>query len=109
VVLVGVDLVVSDGDEDQDEERMCEESSGAWSMGSISSCDGGEARLKVERAAGASGVVSRRCFAARLSKLKTSVDALGYGEQRSVGLGCWSYLPSSETCVHSGSRADLRR
>jgi hypothetical protein len=56
VVLVGVIPVVSDGDEDQDEERTSEESSGAWSTGSIASCDGGEARLEVERAAGASGV-----------------------------------------------------
>jgi hypothetical protein len=58
VVLVGIDLVVSDGYEDQDEERTCEESSGAWSTGLISSCDDGEARLEVERAAGASGVGS---------------------------------------------------
>jgi hypothetical protein len=48
--------VVPRGEEDSDEVQSGEGSSGAWSAGSIASCDGAEAQLEVERAAGASGV-----------------------------------------------------
>jgi hypothetical protein len=52
--------VVPRGEEDSDEVQSGEGSSGAWSAGSIDSCDGAEARLEVERAAGASGGIA--CF-----------------------------------------------
>jgi hypothetical protein len=48
--------VVPRGEQDSDEVQSSEGSSGAWSVGSIASCNGVEARLGVERAAGASGV-----------------------------------------------------
>jgi hypothetical protein len=67
-VLDGDASAISDGDEDQDKKRMGEGSSGAWSAGSIASCDGAEARLEVERAAGASGVRWPRGFAAEQSE-----------------------------------------
>jgi hypothetical protein len=49
-------LVPPSGREVADEMRRIAAESGAWSPWSITSCDGGEARLEVERAAGASGV-----------------------------------------------------
>jgi hypothetical protein len=60
--------VVPRGEEDLDEVQSAEGSSGAWSAGSIASCDGAEARLEVERAAGASGVHRPRGFAAEQSE-----------------------------------------
>jgi hypothetical protein len=67
-VLDGDTSAVSDGDEDQDEKRMGEGSLGAWSAGSIASCDGAEAWLEVEQAAGALGVHRPRGFAAEQSE-----------------------------------------
>jgi hypothetical protein len=52
--------VASDVDGEVDELRLGKGISCAWSAGSIAFCDGGEARLEVERAAGASGVDVRR-------------------------------------------------
>jgi hypothetical protein len=51
-----------------DEARRVEGSSSAWSAGSIASCDRAEARLEVERAAGASGERWPRGFAADKSE-----------------------------------------
>jgi hypothetical protein len=58
-------LVVPRGEEDSDEVQSGERSSGAWSAGSIASCDGAKARLRVERAAGASKVRRSQGFAAK--------------------------------------------
>jgi hypothetical protein len=49
-------MVASSIDGEVDELRLGKGISSAWSAGSIAFYDGGEARLEVERAAGASGV-----------------------------------------------------
>jgi hypothetical protein len=58
VLVVPGDGKVADG------ARKIMASSGVWSTASISSCDGGGARLEVERAAGASGDEIRHRFPA---------------------------------------------
>jgi hypothetical protein len=58
-------LVASGVDGEVDELRLGKGISCAWSAGSIAFCDGGEARLEVERAAGASGDGHWRRFSAK--------------------------------------------
>jgi hypothetical protein len=55
-VVDGEFLVASGIEGEVDELRLGKGISCAWSAGSIAFCDGGEARLEVEWAAGASGV-----------------------------------------------------
>jgi hypothetical protein len=94
-------LVASGVDGEVDELRLGKGISCAWSAGSIAFCDGGEARLEVERAAGASGDGHWRRFSAKYDKRRVSTCAQGRGKSRGTEIGLQGHLFSSESSEDS--------